>query len=59
LSISGIPIPGVILIGSYIGFKNYMPFSGSYKSGETAIIIYGNGPVSDISVERVFESVNN
>lgn len=51
--------PGVILIGSYLGFKNYMPFSGSYKSGGKATIIYGNGPVSHISVERVFQAVNN
>lgn len=49
---------GVILLGEYRIFKHYMPYSGSYKSGENAKIIYSNGPAADISVDEVFGIVN-
>jgi heptosyltransferase III len=49
---------GIILLGHYLGFEKYMPYSGSYRSGGNAEIIYEDGPVANISVERVFETVH-
>jgi len=48
---------GIILIGSYLGFGSYMPFSGGYRNGKNAEIICENGSVADIPVDRVFISV--
>jgi ADP-heptose:LPS heptosyltransferase len=48
---------GVILMGSYLGFDKYNPFSGAYRSGQNAEIIYESGSVADISVDRVFQSI--
>jgi heptosyltransferase-3 len=48
---------GIILMGSYLGFEQYNPFSGAYRSGKNAEIIYQNGSVADIPAERVFISV--
>ncbi len=49
---------GVILLGSYLGFKRYNPFSGNYSTGSNASLMYADGPVSDISVDRVQQSVD-
>lgn len=48
---------GIILIGKYLGFDRYMPFSGAYASGENAEMIYGSGDVAGIPVERVIAAV--
>ncbi len=48
---------GIILIGHYRAFKNYIPYSGDYGAGKNATILYGDGPVADIPVERVFKEV--
>lgn len=48
---------GVILMGSYLGFEKYNPFSGCYRNGENAAIIYKCGSVADISVDRVLQTV--
>jgi len=48
---------GIILLGEYRIFKHYMPYSGGYKTGENARIIYSDGPASEISVDEVFDSV--
>lgn len=48
---------GIILIGHYRAFCNYMPYSGWYKSGENAHIIYTNGHVSGIDVNDVYTSI--
>lgn len=44
---------GVVLIGDYRKFTKYMPFSGKYKDGSNAHIIYGEGPASCIEVSEV------
>ena len=49
--------PGVILIGSYLGFDHYVPFSGAYRSESAAAILHTDGSVKTISVERVYEEV--
>lgn len=48
---------GVVLIGEYLGFDRYMPFSGAYASGENAEMIYTGGNVADIPVARVVAAV--
>lgn len=46
---------GIILLGYYSNFTSYIPYSGSYASGENAIIIRQNGPCADINVDEVFK----
>jgi ADP-heptose:LPS heptosyltransferase len=48
---------GVILMGSYLGFEKYNPFSGGYRTGENAEIIYKSGSVADISVDQVLQAI--
>ena len=48
---------GVILLGSYLGFGRYTPFSGKYANGENATLIHADGLVADIAVEDVFRAV--
>ncbi|MDR3415940.1 MAG: glycosyltransferase family 9 protein [Nevskia sp.] len=48
---------GVILLGTYRGFRAYMPFSGSYATGETAGIVRTDGPVAELPVQAVFAAV--
>jgi GT2 family glycosyltransferase/ADP-heptose:LPS heptosyltransferase/2-polyprenyl-3-methyl-5-hydroxy-6-metoxy-1,4-benzoquinol methylase/Tfp pilus assembly protein PilF len=46
---------GIILLGQYRNFKRYMPFSGDYESGENAVMIWADGPASEIKVEEVMD----
>lgn len=48
---------GIILIGHYRDFKNYLPYSGKYGSPMNATILYEDGPASDIKVDRVYEEI--
>ncbi len=48
---------GIILIGHYRAFKKYLPYSGSYGSGDNATILYEDGPAADIEVDRVFQEI--
>lgn len=48
---------GVILIGRYLGFTNYIPFSGPYGKGENVQIVYAEGPAADIPVDNVGSAV--
>jgi len=48
---------GIILLGEYRIFKRYMPYSGGYKTGENARILYHDGPAADIAVESVCAAV--
>jgi len=50
--------PGVILMGSYLGFTKYTPFSGFYENGEGAEIVYAEGPVVYIPVDKVLAVVS-
>ena len=49
---------GIVLLGSYLGFKRYNPFSGDFGEGKTATLIHAEGFVAAISVAEVAESVN-
>ena len=49
--------PGVVLLGSFLGFPRYQPFTGPYASSEGAEIVRGEGPVAGISVDAVFAAV--
>jgi len=48
---------GIVLLGEYRIFKRYMPYSGGYKTGENARIIYADGPASVIAVETVYNTI--
>jgi heptosyltransferase III len=50
--------PGIILMGSYLNFKRYNPFSSGYGNGTTAQIIFTDGPVSTIQYSDVREKVS-
>jgi heptosyltransferase-3 len=55
---NAVSIPGVILMGSYLGFDRYNPFSGPYRDGTKAKTIYSDNTVTNISPETVFREVN-
>jgi heptosyltransferase-3 len=55
---NAIGTPGVILMGSYLGFSKYNPFGGAYGNGTNAKIIYSDNAVDNISPETVFYEVN-
>lgn len=48
--------PGVVLLGRYLGFDHYLPYSGGYATGETATLIRAKGPASDIEVSDVLQA---
>lgn len=47
---------GLVLMGSYLGFERYNPFSGGYGNGRNAEIIHQDGSIVDLPVDRVFAS---
>lgn len=49
---------GILLLGRHLGFDRYMPFSRPYMDGDNCELIYADGLVSEIAVERVFEAVS-
>ncbi len=49
---------GIVLLGSYLGFKKYNPFSGNYGNSKNASLIYVEGVIDNISVETVQQSVD-
>jgi len=51
--------PGVILLGSYLSFRRYLPYSGGYADGSRAKLVYVDGPVKNITVESVYDAVTN
>jgi heptosyltransferase III len=46
--------PGVIIIGSHLGFKRYIPFSGGYGKGGRVSIVHGEWFAADVPLEQVF-----
>ncbi len=50
---------GVVLLGSYLGFKKYNPFSGNYEDGSNATLLHVEGVVAGIPLERVRQAVDN
>jgi heptosyltransferase-3 len=50
---------GILLMGSYLGFSSYNPYSGGYGSETNAKIIRTEGPVRNLSFELVRDVVEN
>lgn len=50
-------IPGVILLGEYLGFQQYMPFGGAYRCEQAADMVRAAGPAADLAVEAVFDKI--
>jgi len=49
--------PGVVLLGGYRSFKRYNPFTGAYRSGDLAELIYSDGSVNMIEVDSVQKAI--
>lgn len=49
--------PGVILLGDYVNFRNYMPYSGGYQDGRMADVLHAAGPVADLPVACVLVAI--
>jgi len=50
-------VPGVILLGSYRAFDQYMPYDGAYADPTRADLIRADGPPTSIPVEQVYTAV--
>jgi heptosyltransferase-3 len=48
---------GIVLLGSYLGFETYNPFSMPFQREINCDLLRSQGPVSDIPVENVYRSV--
>lgn len=48
---------GIILLGKFKEFERYLPYSGHYADGTNALLIYAQGFAADISVDTVFQAV--
>ena len=55
---NAVDTPGVILIGSYLGFSKYNPFSGDYGNGKNAKIVYAEGLIVNIEVDEVMAAMS-
>ena len=50
-------VPGVVLMGRYLGFTKYNPFGGGYGDGSNASLIQYDGMICDLPFERVCDVV--
>ena len=48
---------GIIMLGNYLGFERYNPFSGGFCDGSKAVLLFGTGSVETIQVDSVFAKV--
>ena len=48
---------GIVLLGHYHAFERYLPYSGNYSDPNKANLLYADGPVASIEVERVYQAV--
>ena len=55
---NAVGVPGIILLGLYKGFADYMPYSGGYENGENATIVRTNGPMNTLPVADVLAAVH-
>lgn len=52
-------IPGLVLLGKYLHFEKYMPYSGAYEAGKLAHILqYPAGPPTEIPVALVWNEIS-
>jgi len=49
---------GIIVLGHYRHFRNYMPYSGDYANGVRCSVLHHDGPVSEIQIERIIEAID-
>lgn len=54
---NAVGVPGIVLLGLYKGFVDYLPFSGRYATADGADIIRAAGPVSTLPVAPVLAAV--
>lgn len=48
---------GVILLGHYLRFERYTPYSGRYGRGEGCLILHHEGPLSGLDAEEAIHAV--
>ncbi len=51
--------PGVILLGDFLGFRRYMPYSGGYKNGTNGRIVYADRTVRNIPADAVLREISH
>jgi heptosyltransferase III len=51
---NAVATPGVILLGRYLNFRRYNPFSGDYANGRRATMLHAEGPAAMLPVDEVF-----
>lgn len=49
--------PGVVLLGKFGNFGDYMPYSGGYQDGTSGSIVRYPGNLQELSVEKVLAAV--
>ena len=49
---------GIILFGQYRHFQGQMPYTGNYVEGRFRNLLYHNGPVAQMPVERILEAID-
>lgn len=50
---------GILLMGNYLNFKNYNPFSGGYGDGSNVQILYSKDEVRNIAVKDVIQAFDS
>lgn len=50
---------GVILLGDYLRFRNYTPYSGAYVDGSGAVLLRAHGEAATIKPAEVLEVIDN
>jgi heptosyltransferase-3 len=50
---------GVILLGPYRAFRRYMPYSGPFKDGKNAKIIYEDSGLQNLCVGKVYREMSS
>ncbi len=48
---------GIILLGQYKSFAQYMPYSGGYENGSKCDVIRADGPVASLPTEPVIAAI--
>jgi heptosyltransferase-3 len=56
---NAVATPGVILLGKYRRFWNYMPYNGAFAMATHADMVRADGPAADIPVDAVLQIVIN
>jgi ADP-heptose:LPS heptosyltransferase len=47
---------GIVLLGHYKNFQRYLPYSGAYADASNAVLLYADGPASEIPVDAVHQA---